>query len=302
MSLLEKFNEFGTIKKYLASGNKRIHAIIESAANNVIAAVNQSVETIRKNRERISDAADHMDGEFISELELSQTEEIEEISKIESEFNSYYNREIWRREFKGLDKDLLKKAKTLEKKIQELNQKELALTKKEAEIENIIRARVEDVKERLLLESTSSRGLFKSALSKAEKVFDQNKITRFVYSTISRFQEDFHKIQDIRDVEYITRLFQDTIQTFQKTRVVTDKDGKLITIVINQFSEDCYQDLFLFFYRYYNELTEIYGREQILPSTAEEIARIFQKKSKEAQDIVKDIHMVKIASKNEERA
>lgn len=243
-----------------------------------------------------------MDGEFISELELSQAEEIEEISKIEGEFNTYYNRELWRREFKGIDHDLLKKAKALEKKVQELKQKESELTKKEAEIENIIHARVEDVKERLLLESTSSRGLFKSALSKAEKVFDQNKITRFVYSTISRFQEDFHKIQDIRDVEYITRLFQDTIQTFQKTRVVTDKDGKLITIVINQFSEDCYQDLFLFFYRYYNELTEIYSREQMLPSTAEEIARIFQKKSKEAQDIVKDIHMVKIASKNEERA
>ncbi len=294
MNLSEKFNEFSTITKYLSSGNKRIHAIIESAANNVMAAINQSIGAIRKNRERISDAADHMDGEFIAELELSQKEEIEEIAKIESEFNSYFNREIWRKEFKGVDKDLLKQAKNLEKKAQELYIKE-------TEIEKIIYARVADVKERIREESTSSRGLFKSALSKAEKVFDQNKITRFVYSTISRFQEDFHKIQDIRDVEYITKLFQTTIQAFQKTRVVTDKDGKLITIIINQFSEDCYQDLFLFFYKYYNELTEIYNREKMLPSTAEEIARLFQKKSKDAQDIIKEMHMVKVGGKNEER-
>jgi len=295
MKLSEKFAGFGTITKYLASGNVRIAAIIESAANNVIAAVNQSVEAIRKNRERISDAADHMDGEFIAEFELSQKEEIEEIAKIEGELNAYFDQEIWRKEFKNINKDLLKQAKELERKAQELKTKE-------AEIEKIIYARVNDVKEKIREESTTSRGLFKSALSKAEKVFDQNKITRFVYSTISKFQEDFSKIQDIRDVEYITKLFQETIQAFQKTRVVTDKDGKLITIIINQFSEDCYQDLFLFFYRYYNELTEIYNQEKALPSTAEEIARVFQKKSKEAHDIVKEMHMVKLANKSEERA
>ena len=145
--------------------------------------------------------------------------------------------------------ELFKQAKKLEKKAKELKAKE-------ADIEKIIFARVADVKERIREESTSSRGLFKSALTKAEKVFDQNKITRFVYSTISKFQEDFDKIQ-----------------AFQKTRTVTDKDGKLITIIINQFSEDCYQDLFLFFYKYYNELTEIYNREKEMPSTADEIAR-----------------------------
>lgn len=295
MKLIDKFVGYGTISKYLISGNERIQTIIERAANNVIAAVNQSIEALRKNRERISDAADHMDGEFIAELALSQKDEIEEIAKIESEFNAYFNREIWRREFKNTNKELLKQAKDLEKRAHELKAKE-------AEIEKIIYARVADVKEKIREESTSSRGLFKSALSKAEKVFDQNKITRFVYSTISRFQEDFHKIQDIRDVEYITKLFQETIQAFQKTRVVTDKDGKLITIIINQFSEDCYQDLFLFFYRYYNELTEIYSREQELPSTANEIARIFQTKPKEAHEIVREMHRVKIASKSEERA
>ena len=294
MNLSENFAEFSTITKYLVSGNARLQRIIESAANNVIAAVNQSIEAIRKNRERISDAADHMDGEFIGELELSQKEEIEEIEKIESEFNSFYNKSIWRQEFEGIDKDLFERAKILDKKSKDLKVKE-------AEIEKIIYARVADVKERIREESTSSRGLFKSALSKAERVFDQNKITRFVYSTISKFQEDFHKIQDVRDVEYLTKLFQNTIQAFQKTRVVTDKDGKLITIIINQFSEDCYQDLFLFFYKYYNELTEIYTREKELPTAAEEIARVFQKKKKEAQDIIKEMHYTKITNKTEER-
>jgi hypothetical protein len=293
MDLSEKYNEFSTISKYLTSGNERLQKIIESAANNVVAAVNQSIEAIRKNRERISDAADHMDGEFISQLQISQTEEIEEIARIEGEFNSFYDKTIWQQEFENIDKELRKKAAKLEKKAKELKTKE-------ADIEKIIYARVADVKARIREESTSSRGLFKSALSKAPRIFDQNKITRFVYSTISRFQDDFSKIQDIRDVEYITKLFQETIQAFQKTRVVTDKDGKLITIIINSFSEDCYQDLFLFFYKYYNELTEIYNREKALPTTAEEIARIFQKKKKDAQDIIKQMHQVKITSKNEE--
>ena len=294
MNLAEKFYEFSTIAKYLVSGNDRLQKILESAANNVVAAVNQSIEAIRKNRERISDAADHMDGELIAELGVSQKEEIEEIGRIESEFNSFYDKSIWRQEFANIEKELLQQSKRLEKKARELKAKE-------ADIEKIIYARVADVKERIREESTSSRGLFKSALSKAERVFDQNKITRFVYSTISKFQEDFHKIQDISDVEYLTKLFQSTIQAFQKTRVVTDKDGKLVTIIINQFSEDCYQDLFLFFYKYYNELTEIYTRENELPSTAEEIARIFQKKKKDAHDIIKEMHYVKITSKSEER-
>jgi hypothetical protein len=294
MNLSEKFNEFSTINKHLISGNERLQKIVESAANNVIAAVIQSIEAVRKNRERISDAADHMDGEFIAELGLSQKEEIEEIARIESEFNSFYEKSIWRQEFENVDKELFKQAKKLEMKAKELKAKE-------ADIEKIIYARVADVKERIREESTSSRGLFKSALTKAEKVFDQNKITRFVYSTISKFQEDFDKIQDVRDVEYLTKLFQDTIQAFQKTRVITDKDGKLITIIINQFSEDCYQDLFLFFYKYYNELTEIYNREKVLPSTAEEIARVFQKKKKDAHDIVKEMHYVKNTNKTEER-
>ena len=293
MNLSEKFNGFSAIVTYLTTGNERLQNIIESAANNVIAAVNQSVEAIKKNRDRISDAADHMDGVFIAELELSQKEEIEEIARIEGELKTFYDQSIWRQEFEGIDRNLLKQAKELEKKAKELKAKE-------EEIEKIIYARVADVKERIRAESTSSSGLFKSALSKAEKVFDQNKITRFVYSTISKFQDDFHKIQDVRDVEYLTKLFQETIQAFQKTRMVTDKDGKLITIIINQFSEDCYQDLFLFFYKYYNELTEIYNKEKQLPSTADEIARLFQKKKKDAHDIVKDMHYEKVKRKKQD--
>jgi hypothetical protein len=231
-----------------------------------------------------------MDGEFIAELGLSQKEEIEEIARIESEFNSFYDKSLWRQEFENIDKELSKQAKKLEKKARELNAKE-------ADIEKIIYARVADFKERIREESTSSRGLFKSALTKAEKVLDQNKITRFVYSTISKFQEDFDKIQDVMDVEYLTKFFQDTIKAFQTTRLVTDKAGKPITITINQFSEDCYQDLFLFFYKYYNELTEIYNREKQLPSTAEEIARIFQKKKIDVHDMVQEMHFVKTTNK-----
>jgi hypothetical protein len=38
-----------------------------------------------------------------------------------------------------------------------------------------------------------------------------------------------------------------------------------------------------------------------MPSTADEIARVFQKKKKDAQDIVKQMHYVKITNKAEER-
>ena len=248
MRLSEKYSEFPVLNKHLNSENARLRSVAESMANNVIAAVNQSTETIKKNRERISDAADHLDGEFIAELQISQKEEIEEIARIEDEMRVLYDRSIWLQEFQHLDKELLAQVRRVEKKAEELRAKE-------ADIEKIIYARVADVKERIREESTSSRGLFKSALSKAPKVFDQNKITRFVYATISRFQEDFNKIQDITDVEYVTKLFQETIQAFQKTRTVTDRNGKYVTIVINAFSEECYQDLFLFFYKYYNELT-----------------------------------------------
>ncbi|MDR3630177.1 MAG: hypothetical protein P4L42_07565 [Desulfocapsaceae bacterium] len=268
--------------------------IVESAANNVIAAVNQSVETIRRNRDRISDAADHMDGEFVAQLKVTQKEEIEEIGQIENELKAFYNKAIWLQEFAYIDRALLEQARKLDKKASELRAKE-------ADIEKIIYARVADVKERIREESTSSRGLFKSALSKAPKVFDQNKITRFVYATISKFQEDFYKIQDITDVECVTRLFQDTIQSFQKTRTVMDRNGQYVTIIINVFSEDCYQDLFLFFYKYYNELTEIYNREKELPSTADEIVRVFQNKKKDAQDIIKEMHHVQITKRTEDR-
>jgi hypothetical protein len=40
--------------------------------------------------------------------------------------------------------------------------------------------------------------------------------------------------------------------------MITDKNGKLTKVVTNSFSEDCYQDLFLFFLKCYNELFDIY--------------------------------------------
>jgi hypothetical protein len=292
MELLGKYNGFWVLNKHLNSENERVRTVVGTAANNVLAAVNQSVEAIRKNRERISDLADHLDGEFIAELNISQKEEIEEIAGIEEEFKALYDRAIWMQEFQHLDKELLAQMRKVENKARELKAKE-------EDIEKIIYARVADVKERIREESTSSKGLFKSALSKAPKVVDQNKITRFVYATISKFQDDFHKIQDITDVEYVTKLFQDTIQVFQKTRTVMDKNGKYVTLVISAFSEECYQDLFLFFYKYYNELTEIYNRDKELPSTADEIARVFQKKPKDANDIIKEMHRVKIINRIE---
>ena len=83
-----------------------------------------------------------------------------------------------------------------------------------ANIEETIRARVAEAEARMREEGTTSRHLFESALQKADKVIDQNKITRFAYSTISKFQEEFHNIQGNSDVELITKFFQDTIEPF----------------------------------------------------------------------------------------
>jgi hypothetical protein len=57
-------------------------------------------------------------------------------------------------------------------------------------------------------------------------------------------------------------------------------------VITNSFSDDCYQDLFLFFYKYYNELLDLYEANQKLPSTADELSRIFKKKRKGAEQII----------------
>ncbi len=272
-----------TTSKYLKSKNDTVKRSVEKITLTVHAAANQSMMAIEKNRERISDATDYLDGVLSSALDISQAAEIVEISKIESELNAYFDKAVHQRAFKNFSKEL-------HKQVKELEASEKELKKREDQLEKTIQARMAAAEARIIRESTSSKGLLDSALQKAEKVFDQNKITRFAYSTISRFQNEFDKVHDVRDVEYITKLFQETIEPFQKTKMVADKDGKLIKIIINSFTESCYQDLFFFFYKYYNELLEIFEKEKELPTTAHELARIFRTKHKDAEEIIANMH------------
>lgn len=283
MDILKSFSGYSTVIQYLSGQNGKIRKIVEIAALNVTKAAKESVRKIEKNRELISDVADHLDNEFVSELEFSQADEIKEINKLEKEFYQYYNKAVWSAEFNDFNRELVNKSNELELLAIELREKE-------ANIEETITIRVADAEEKMREQGTTSRHLFESAMVKAEKIIDQNKVTRFAYSTISRFQEEFLNIQGNSDVEFITRLFQDTIEPFQSTKIITDKDGNKVKIVTNTFSEDCYQDLFFFFYKYYNELVDIYQKEKELPSTADELARIFQKKKSETKDIVQNIH------------
>ncbi len=271
------------ISEYLESENSTVKNAVAAITSTVQAAANQSVQVIRKNRERISDSTDHLDGVLEQELKISQAEEIKEIAAIGLEFDNYYDRTVSREAFPNI-------FRALEERIVALEEKEQELTAKEAHLEKIIHQRVADAELKAKKESTSSKGLFESALLKSEKVFDQNKITRFVCSTISRFQDEFERIQTDRDVEHVTRLFQETIEPFQTTKIIADKDGKLTKVITNSFSEDCYQDLFLFFYKYYNELMDIYDSEKVLPSTAEELSRVFRKKKKGAEQIIAQMH------------
>ncbi len=272
-----------TTTKYLQADNDVLKRAVEQVTLTVHASANQAMMEIEKSRERISDATDHLDGVFVSAINISQAAEIVEITKIADELNTYFDKTVHQRAFKNLSEDL-------REQIHNLEEREKELKKKEDRLEKTIASRIAAAEAKIIRESTSSRGLLESALQKAEKVFDQNKITRFAYSTISRFQNEFEKVHDVRDVEYITKLFQETIEPFQKSKMVADKDGKLIKIIINSFTESCYQDLFFFFYKYYNELLEIYEKEKEIPSTAIELARIFKSKQKDAEDIIANMH------------
>jgi len=68
-----------------------------------------------------------------------------------------------------------------------------------------------------------------------------------------------------------------------------DKDGTLKKMLTNQFTEECSQDLFLFFYKYFNELQEFYQNEGELPPVADELARIFQRKKKDVSEIISEM-------------
>ncbi|THB71414.1 MAG: hypothetical protein D6B25_18525 [Desulfobulbaceae bacterium] len=272
-----------TVSKYLSVENDRIRKIVGMVAYNVTAAAKQAAQALIKDRDRVSDVADHLDGEFIAELEVEQAVEIQEIAKISSELERYFDTSIIKLAFKNFDTSLLKRVRDLEKK-------EQSLRDRERDIEQIITKRVAELREQITRDSTTARGFFESAVSKAEKVFDQNKITRFAYSTISIFQEEFFDLQGTHDVEHITKLYQKAIEPYQITKMVMDKDGKLKKVITNQFTEDCSQDLFMFFYKYYNELLEIYHNEGELPPTADELSRIFEKKKKGVSEIISDMH------------
>ena len=90
-------------------------------------------------------------------------------------------------------------------------------------------------------------------------------------------------------MEYVTKLFQETIGPFQKTKMVSDRDGNLIKIVVNSFTESCYKDLFFFFYTYFNELVEMFERDRQIPSTADELARIFKSRQRDVEEIISNM-------------
>lgn len=283
MNQTNLLSEAATISRYLDAENPSVKNGVATIISLVQATANQSVLAISKNRERISDLTDHLDGVFREALGMSQSAEIKEIAAIAEELEAYHDQIVSQQGLPTL-------YARLEQRLAELEKKENELLLKEAHLEKIIHKRVSDAEARVKEESTSSKGLFESALRKSEKVFDQNKITRFVCSTISRFQDEFERIRSGRDVEHVTRLFQQTIEPFQTTRMIADQNGKLTKVITNSFSDDCYQDLFLFFYKYYNELLDLYEANQTLPSTADELSRIFKKKRKGAEQIIAQMH------------
>lgn len=272
-----------TINKYLATDNPFVKQAVGKIASAVQAAATHAIQTVQKDRENISDTTDYLDGVLTEQLGVSLVEEIQDISSLGQELETFFDKTVFRQAFPDSFEEI-------EDKLEQVRIREEILQNKEAELEAIIKEKVAEAEKKVKLSATTSKGLFESALQKADKVIDQNKITRFVCSTISRFQDEFEQLQKTRDVEHVTKIFQDTIEPFQLTKVVADKDGKLTKIIINSFTEDCYQDLFFFFYRYYNELMDIYEGEGELPSTAEELARIFKKKKKGAEQIIAQMH------------
>lgn len=283
MSIDSKLLANTLITKYLESESTTVRQTISTIISAVRGAANQSVQAINTSRDTVSDASDFLDGLLEQEFNLSLADEIKEIAIISEELDHFFDQTVLQQAFSQIPFEW-------QAQLTELEEKEQELREKEAQLEEIIRRRVIDAEARVKQESTSSKGLFESALQKAEKVFDQNKITRFVCSTITRFQDEFEKIRDNRDVEYVTMMFQEIIEPFQTTKMVADKNGKVTKVITSSFTEDCYQDLFLFFYKYYNELIDLYDKQQQLPTTADELDRIFRKRRKGAEQIIAQMH------------
>ncbi len=279
MEHIDELPGAATVNKYLASDNEKIKTIVGMVAGNVTAAAKLAARNLVRDREHIAEIADHLDNEFITELNVDQSEEIKEITRIEKELGRYFDNTIIKLAFRHYDTVLLKH-------VRELERKEAELRDRERDIERIISKRISKLRKQITRDSTTARGFFESAVAKAEKHFDQNKITRFAYSTISLFQEEFFNLQGTHDIGNITKLYQKAIEPYQITKMVMEKDGKLKKVITNQFTNDCSPDLFLFFYTYYNELLNIYHTEGILPPTADELARIFHKRKKDVSEII----------------
>ena len=282
MGLPEKLVDYPHLSKYLQVDNARVRNAVGKLAATVHASANQANQGIQRNRQSISDAADYLDGVLMTELAFSQAEELLAIAAIEKELSSFFEQVVLDQAFSGLGQEM-------ESQRQSLAGREEELRRKEEELDRIISIRVAEAEAKVKREITTSRGLLESASTKTDNIFEQNKITRFACATISRFQEEFVKLQDSRDVEQATRLFQETVEPFQTTRMTTNKEGKLVKVVVSSFCDACYQDLFFFFYKYYNELIEMYEKEQKLPGIADELARIFSKKPKGAEEIIAEI-------------
>lgn len=275
-----------TISKYLAQDNDRIRKIVGMVAYNVTAAARQAAQVVINDRERVSDVTDHLDGEFISELKMEQATEIKEITKIGNELQHFFDTTIMKLAFKNYGTEV-------KKQLQELEKRESAIRSKEQDIDKIVNERVATLRRQITRDSSSARGFFENALAKAEKVFDQNKMTRFAYATISVYQDEFYDLQGSNDVSRITKLYERAIEPFQVTKMVMTKDGSLKKVTTNPFSEECCQDLFMFFYKYYNELVDIQQTTGELPSTADELTRIFQKQKRDVKEIIAEMRQVK---------
>jgi hypothetical protein len=271
-----------TISKYLTLGNDRIKKIVGMVAYNVTAAARQAAQVLISDRERVSDATDHLDGEFISELSMEQAEEIKEINKIGHELQHYFDNTIMKLAFKNYGKEV-------QAQLQDLENREKSFLKREQDFEQAVEDRIAQVRVDIARETDRARSYFETALAKSERVFDQNKMTRFAYATISIFQEEFHQIEGSNDVARITDLYERVIEPFQVTKMVMDHEGELKKVTTNPFSEECCQDLYVFFYKYYNELLDVYRNSGELPSTADELTRIFQKPKKDVKEIIADM-------------
>lgn len=274
-----------TISKYLAQDNERVRKIVGMVAYNVTAAARQAAQVLINDRERVSDATDHLDGEFISELNMEQATEIKEITKIGTELQHYFDTTIMKLAFKNYGKEV-------KQQLEELEKREAEIREKEKEVERVVNERVAELQQQMSRDVSSARVFFENALAKAEKVFDQNKMTRFAYAAISIYQDEYFGLQGSNDVARIAMLYERAIEPFQVTKMVMDIEGNLNKVTTNPFSEECCQDLFMFFYKYYNELLEIHRERGELPSTADELTRIFQKKKKDVKEIIEEMRQV----------